>query len=256
MDWDSKDEIGLLISEYNSMLLKLEQNRAALSRSEKESAWREMAKQVAHEIKNPLTPMKLKIQHLQRSWNEKNSQAEEQTIKGLQSLLDQVNILSEIASSFAVFAKMPIPKNEPFDLSNVLKSTVNLYNNTHDVHVDIKVEEGTFMIDGDQQLMGAIFTNLIINAIQSVPYERKPKVAFFLSKVEQKVLVEIKDNGTGIPETIKDKIFLPNFSTKETGSGIGLAVAKRGVEHAGGQIWFETKTGEGTSFFIEIPLVS
>ena len=256
LDWNSKDEIGLLITEYNSMLLKLEQNRQALSKSEKESAWREMAKQVAHEIKNPLTPMKLKIQHMQRSWKEQSSNAEEFTQKGLQSLLDQVNILSEIASSFAAFAKMPIPKNEAFDLSEVLKSTVNLYNNTHDVHVDIKVEEGECRIEGDRDLMGAIFTNLIINAIQSVPYERKPKVGFLLSRRDNKVLIEINDNGIGIPDAIKDKVFLPNFSTKETGSGIGLAVAKRGIEHAGGRIWFETKTGEGTSFFIEIPLVN
>ncbi|HWZ22197.1 MAG TPA: ATP-binding protein, partial [Cytophagaceae bacterium] len=255
LDWNSKDEIGLLISEYNSMLVKLEQNRTALSRSEKESAWREMAKQVAHEIKNPLTPMKLKIQHLQRSWKEKSENVELQTEKGLQSLLDQVNILSEIASSFSAFAKMPIPKTEHFDLSEVLKSTVNLYNNTHDVHVDIKVEDGAFIIEGDEQLMGAIFTNLIINAIQSVPDERKPKVELFLSKIKNMVIVEIKDNGIGILDSIKNNVFLPNFSTKETGSGIGLAVAKRGVEHAGGRIWFETKVGEGTSFFMEIPLV-
>ena len=254
LDWNSKDEIGLLISEYNSMLVKLEQSRAALSRSEKESAWREMAKQVAHEIKNPLTPMKLKIQHLQRSWKEKSENVEQQTEKGLQSLLDQVNILSEIASSFSAFAKMPIPKTEHFDLSKVLKSTVNLYNNTHDVHVDSKVEDGEFTIEGDEQLMGAIFTNLIINAIQSVPNDRKPKVEIALSKIENMVMVEIKDNGIGIPDSIKDKVFLPDFSTKEKGSGIGLAVAKRGVEHAGGRIWFETKQGEGTSFFIEIPL--
>ncbi len=256
LDWNSKDEIGLLITEYNSMLQKLEQNRIALSRSEKESAWREMAKQVAHEIKNPLTPMKLKIQHLQRSWSEKNPNAEAQTLKGLQSLLDQVNILNEIASSFSVFAKMPIPKNEPFNISEVLKSTVDLYNNTHDVHVDIEVEAGEYWVEGDQQLMGAIFTNLIINAIQSVPYDRKPKVGFSLSKTGQNVLIEIKDNGTGISDSIKNKVFLPNFTTKETGSGIGLVVAKRGVEHAGGRIWFETRAGEGTSFYIEIPLVN
>lgn len=256
LDWNSKDEIGLLISEYNSMLLKLEQNRIALSKSDKESAWREMAKQVAHEIKNPLTPMKLKIQHLQRSWKEKSENVELQTEKGLQSLLDQVNILSEIASSFSAFAKMPIPKTEHFDLSEVLKSTVNLYNNTHDVHVDSKVEDGVFIIEGDKQLIGAIFTNLIINAIQSLPDERKPKVDIFLSKIKNMVVVEISDNGIGIPDAIKNNVFLPNFSTKEMGSGIGLAVAKRGVEHAGGRIWFDTKIGEGTSFFMEIPLVN
>jgi two-component system nitrogen regulation sensor histidine kinase NtrY len=174
----------------------------------------------------------------------------------LQSLLDQVNILNEIASSFSAFAKMPIPKNEHFNISEVLKSTVNLYNNTHDVHVDSKVEDDECMVDGDEQLMGAIFTNLIINAIQSVPYERKPRIEIFLSRIDNAVIIEIRDNGIGIHEAIKNKVFLPNFSTKETGSGIGLAVAKRGVEHAGGRIWFETKAGEGTSFFIEIPLVN
>ena len=169
---------------------------------------------------------------------------------------DKVKVPFRIASSFSAFAKMPIPKTEHFNISEVLKSTVNLYNNTHDVHVDTKVESGDFIIEGDEQLMGAIFTNLIINAIQAVPYERKPKVEIMLSKSGENVLIEIKDNGSGILDSIKGNIFLPNFSTKETGSGIGLAVAKRGVEHAGGQIWFETKAGEGTSFFIEIPLVN
>ncbi len=256
LDWNSKDEIGQLVGEYNSMLLKLEQSRLALSKNEKESAWREMAKQVAHEIKNPLTPMKLKIQHLQRSWKENNENVVLQTEVGLQSLLDQVNILNEIASSFSAFAKMPIPKTEHFDILEVLKSTLNLYNNNHDVHVDSKVEEGAFTVEGDGQLMGAIFTNLIINAIQAVPSERKPKVDISLSRSANNVVIEIKDNGAGISDTISENVFLPNFSTKETGSGIGLAVAKRGVEHAGGRIWFETKVGEGTSFFIEIPLVS
>jgi len=255
LDWESKDEIGLLVSEYNSMLIKLEQSKNALSKSEKESAWREMAKQVAHEIKNPLTPMKLKIQHLQRGWVERNENIEIQTEKGLQSLLDQVNILNEIASSFSAFAKMPIPKNEHFDISKVLKSTVNLYNNTHDIHVDTYIDEGQFWVDGDAQLMSAIFTNLIINAIQSTPKGRSSKVIIRLVRESGFVKIEVQDNGMGIPDSLKEKVFLANFSTKETGSGIGLAVAKRGVEHAGGKIWFKTQVNEGTTFYIEIPLV-
>jgi two-component system nitrogen regulation sensor histidine kinase NtrY len=255
LEWEAKDEIGILIAEYNSMLVKLEESRVALSRSEKESAWREMAKQVAHEIKNPLTPMKLKIQHLQRGWRDKNENIEKLTEQGLQSILDQVNILSEIASSFSAFAKMPIPKTEHFDIAAVLKSTVYLYNNTHDVHVDSKVEEGKFIVEGDGQLMGAIFTNLIINAIQSVPFDKKPLVEITLSAHGRQVRVEFKDNGEGVSEEIQEKVFLPNFSTKDTGSGIGLAVAKRGVEHAGGRIWFATQKGIGTTFFIEIPMV-
>ena len=199
--------------------------------------------------------MKLTIQHLQKGLKEKREGIEMQTEKGLQSLLNQVDILSEIASSFAVFAKLPIPKYEKFELCLLLRNTVNLYNNTHDVNVDIKTDDGKFYVMGDEQLMGSIFTNLIINSIQSLPHNKKAKVEINLSRIEAVVLIEIKDNGDGIPEHIADKIFLPNFSTKDTGSGIGLAVAKRGVEHAGGKIWFKTVVNEGTSFFIELPLV-
>ncbi|MCS6823820.1 MAG: MFS domain-containing histidine kinase [Cytophagaceae bacterium] len=255
INWNSKDEIGMLVSEYNSMLVKLEQSKEALTKSEKESAWREMARQVAHEINNPLTPMKLTIQHLQRGWKDKIENIELITQKSLTSLLEQVNILSEIASSFAAFAKMPIPKSEVFDVAKTLKNTVHLYNNNHDVFVESEIQEGVFLIVGDEQLMAAIFTNLILNAIQSVPHHRKASVRIFLKSTDNKtVLIQVQDNGDGIPDEIKEKIFLPNFSTKDKGSGIGLAVAKRGIEHANGKIWFETTLGQGTTFFIELPL--
>jgi nitrogen fixation/metabolism regulation signal transduction histidine kinase len=256
LDWKTRDEIGLLVSEYNSMLQKLEASKEALSKSEKESAWREMAKQVAHEIKNPLTPMKLTIQHLQRGWKEKADSMEEKTVKSLGSLLDQVNILSEIASSFSAFAKMPIPKSERIEVGDILRSTVLLYNNNNDQHVVLKVDPDTkYPCMGDGQLLSAIFTNLIINAIQSVPVDKTPLVHIEVRASGDLVHIAISDNGVGISESIRDKVFLPNFSTKDTGSGIGLAVAKRGIEHAGGRIWFETKLLEGTTFYIELPLI-
>lgn len=254
IDWKTEDEIGMLVGEYNKMLIKLEESRDALSRSEKESAWREMAKQVAHEIKNPLTPMKLTLQHLQRTLEEGGEKPSESTKKALHVLLDQINNLNEIATSFSLFAKMPIPKNHKFDISAVLAKVVQLHNNSKEVDVESHIEQGEFFVMGDEQLISGIFTNLIINGVQSVPNERKPKITVKLSQAEAGVRIEICDNGSGIPENIRDKVFLPNFSTKFSGSGIGLAVAKRGVEHAHGKIWFKTREGTGTSFFIEIPL--
>jgi len=255
IEWDSNDEIGMLVTEYNEMLVKLEQSRQALSKSEKESAWREMAKQVAHEIKNPLTPMKLAIQHLQKAIREKRENSIQLTEKTLHTLLDQVNTLSEIATSFSAFAKMPIPKLEPYNIARAVSNTVNLYTNRADLSVNSIIPDEEVQVMGDEQLMNGIITNLILNGVQSVPSSRMPQIDVLLTHNEQNVFIEVKDNGSGIPESIRDKVFLPNFSTKYTGSGIGLAVAKRGVEHAGGRIWFETEEEQGTTFYIELPLL-
>jgi nitrogen fixation/metabolism regulation signal transduction histidine kinase len=255
LEWESDDEIGLLVNEYNRMLVKLEESKQALSRSEKESAWREMAQQVAHEIKNPLTPMKLTLQHLQRKLLNGGEVVKEQAEKSFNTLLDQVDTLNDIATSFSAFAKMPIPKEEVFDIAAALKKTIELYSNDNDVEIITDIPPGDFFVKGDQQLMSRIFTNLILNGIQSVPAYRKPEISVSLQKYNNFIRTEIRDNGLGISENIRNKIFIPNFSTKYAGSGIGLALAKRGVEHAGGKIWFETEEEQGTSFFIELPLL-
>jgi signal transduction histidine kinase len=252
ISYPADDEIGLLVNAYNKMLVQLEASKDALARSEKESAWREMAQQVAHEIKNPLTPMKLTMQHIQRVLGEENPRIN----KSIGILLNQVDILSDIATSFSAFAKMPIPQNEEFEVTEVLRQTVLLY--TSDANAEVKLdlgEVGKCYVNGDKALTGRILTNLIINGIQAVPNDRTPLVVASLQRTGDKVRIEIADNGTGIAESIRHKVFLPNFSTKYTGSGIGLALAKRGIEHAGGRIWFETEDGLGTSFFIELPLL-
>ncbi|MCU0391266.1 MAG: ATP-binding protein [Thermoflexibacter sp.] len=253
LDYKSEDEIGLLVNAYNKMLVQLEESKEALSKSEKESAWREMAKQVAHEIKNPLTPMKLTLQHIKRVIGEDNPRLN----KSLETLLMQIDILSDIATSFSSFANMPIPKNEEFEIVEVLKQTVNLYENDgRNAKILLNIPEGQYYVNGDRQMMGRIFTNLIINGIQAVPNTLTPEIVIFLRlSGTHNVLIEITDNGIGITENIRHKVFLPNFSTKFTGSGIGLALAKRGIEHAGGKIWFETEENVGTSFFIEMPLL-
>ncbi|WP_420582136.1 ATP-binding protein [Reichenbachiella sp.] len=246
IEWETDDEIGTLVNEYNNMLSKLESTKVELARNEKEAAWREMAKQVAHEIKNPLTPMKLTIQHLHRILGEKEGDK-----KSLEILLSQIDTLDEIVTSFSHFAKMPTPEREPFDIRTILEKSIDLH---VDKTIDKELEEGTLIIMGDKKLFGRIFNNLILNAFQSMKTVEKPSLSVTMYHHDDKVRLEFKDRGEGIPMDIQDKVFIPNFSTKESGSGIGLAVAKRGIEHAGGDIWFETKEGVGTTFFIELPL--
>ena len=255
IQWDSDDEIGLMVNEYNKMLVKLEENKQALAQTEKESAWREMAKQVAHEIKNPLTPMKLTLQHLQMRIRSESPDLEKLTARPFETLLTQIDLLSDIATSFSAFARMTIPKNEVFDISEVLRQTLQLYESNQEIHLIRMIEKGRFQVRGDKQLMSQIFTNIILNAIQAVPNERSPEICISLYSQDNMAHIEIRDNGSGIPEEVRAKVFLPNFSTKFTGSGIGLALAKRGIEHAGGKIWFETQANIGTCFFIELPLV-
>jgi nitrogen fixation/metabolism regulation signal transduction histidine kinase len=254
LEWESDDEIGLMVGEYNRMLKNLEASKTALARSEKESAWREMAQQVAHEIKNPLTPMKLTLQHLKRTLTEGNAKKESISEKPLNSLLQQIDTLSDIATSFSSFAKMPVPKNQRFEAGSVLKKTIDLHGNNTNHSIISDLEAGAHFVMGDPQLMGRIFSNLIINGIQAVPEGKSPKIKVSLYTENNQLVIKFQDNGSGIPEALQDKIFIPNFSTKESGSGLGLPIAKRGIEHAGGKIWF--KTGDqGTTIFIELPLV-
>ncbi|WP_209330663.1 sensor histidine kinase [Lunatimonas salinarum] len=259
MHWPAKDEIGLLVSEYNNMLSKLEASKKVLASNEKESAWREMAKQVAHEIKNPLTPMKLTLQHLLRLQAEGRLDDPDKLEKPIKTLIHQVDVLSDIATSFSTFAKMPLPETERMDIRKVVHEVVELYANREDIRfsfVDRVPKEIPVTIMGDSKLFGRVISNLIINGIQAVEKSRIPEICVELDQYDQEVIVEVKDNGKGVPEELKNKIFLPNFSTKSEGSGLGLAIAKRGVETAGGRVWFKTKAGEGTSFFLAFPLLT
>ncbi|MGF1534644.1 MAG: ATP-binding protein [Bernardetiaceae bacterium] len=251
LSYQADDEIGALVKEYNKMISKLEDSKQALARSEKESAWREMAKQVAHEIKNPLTPMKLTLQHLQRSLDNQRSEAP------IRTLLTQIDTLSDIANSFSVFAKMPVPKEEVFDVRKAVQEIILLYENHDRALVTGQLTPGKFRVKADAALIGRILTNLILNGIQSVPVSEVAKINIELYPTEgQRICVSVRDNGCGIPPEHAHKIFVPSFTTKSSGSGIGLAVAKKGIEHAGGKIWFESTPGVGTVFFVELPIFS
>ncbi len=256
MNWPAQDEIGMLVNEYNNMLFKLEASMKVLASKEKESAWREMAKQVAHEIKNPLTPMKLTLQHMLRLQAEGKLDDPERLKKPVQTLINQVDVLSDIATSFSTFAKMPLPENDPMDFRAVVIQAVELFKNHEKAVVSLEDNTtGELTIIGDAKLFGRVISNLIINGIQSVEGDKQALIQVILSENNQVVKLEIRDNGKGVAEELRDKIFVPNFSTKSEGSGLGLAIAKRGVETAGGNIWFTTKVGKGTSFFLTFPLL-
>ena len=174
----------------------------------------------------------------------------------INSMIGQIDTLSDIATSFASFANMPIPKNERFEMGEIVRETVTLYENNENATITLAIPEGNYFVIGDRKLMSRTITNLIINGIQAVASDKTPQIDVSLRTLgKEKVIIEVKDNGAGIPEDIGQKVFLPNFTTKNTGSGIGLALAKRGIEHANGSIWFETEESIGTSFFVEMPLV-
>jgi len=254
------DEIGLLVREYNAMLTKLEASKRELAAQEKEAAWREMARQVAHEIKNPLTPMKLSLQFLQKAIAERRANAEELIGRIAQTLITQIDVLSDIATSFSNFTNLPAMRPERLDVAAVLRRCASLHqpddaDGALELNLPPDAETGRYVVFADESLLVRTFNNLLINARQAVPEGREPHLVVSLEEVGQgRVRAAIRDNGAGIPEDVQPKVFVPNFTTKEKGSGIGLAVAKRGIESAGGTIWFETVVGEGTVFFIELPL--
>ena len=256
----SDDEIGLLVREYNAMLTKLEASKRELAAQEKEAAWREMARQVAHEIKNPLTPMKLSLQFLQKAIAERRPNAEALIGRISQTLITQIDVLSDIATSFSTFTNLPAARPERLDVAAVLRRCAGLHQPDADdgalaLHLPPDAETGRYLVYADENLLVRTFNNLLLNARQAVPEGRAPHIDVRLEALGTgSVRVVIRDNGSGIAEEVREQIFVPNFTTKASGSGIGLAVAKRGIESAGGRIWFETEVGEGTAFFIELPL--
>jgi signal transduction histidine kinase len=254
IDWKRNDEIGELVKEYNKMVGKLDESATALAKSEREGAWREMARQVAHEIKNPLTPMKLSLQYLQKAISNDAGNVKELTSSVAQTLVEQINHLNQIAGEFSQFANIGNPRNEVFDLHEILYVVTQLYGVNDRVHLDCTPLPNPVLINADRTHINRLFTNLIQNAIQAVPEDRMAIIEVEEELQGNKILVKVRDNGLGIPDEMRSKIFTPNFTTKTSGTGLGLAMCKGIVEQAKGEIWFETRAGEGTTFFVELPL--
>ncbi len=260
LTWSAKtDEIGVFVQEYNKMLKNLEQSKRKMAIVQKEGAWKEIAKQVAHEINNPLTPMKLGLQLMQQRMKDQTETVQRTFERTIVMLLEQIDVLHNIAKSFSVFAKMPIPIEERFDMIYMLKSIQELYQNEFYIKWHFPTEKKMFVM-GDKEILNSVMVNLIKNAIEATEHtaeqDRKRQILVQINcETDGILIIEVQDNGVGIPTDFLDKIFLPNFTTKQTGSGIGLALAKRSVEHAHGRIWVESAEGEGATFFIELPLV-
>ncbi|MCY7291449.1 MAG: hypothetical protein LH615_04630, partial [Ferruginibacter sp.] len=254
MVWDRNVEIGALVKEYNKMLLKLDESAAALAKSERESAWQEMAKQVAHEIKNPLTPMKLSMQFLQRSIENDSPNIKELGAKVSATLVAQIDHLSRIAGEFSRFATIEKATPETFNLNEALQSVKQLYAADQITKFTWKLPVAIAIVYADKTHINRILTNLILNGIQSVKENTIPCIIIEETILINMVQIKITDNGTGISDEIKPKIFTPNFTTKSSGTGLGLAMCKRMAEQAGGDLRYETST-EGTSFFMTLPVM-
>jgi two-component system, NtrC family, nitrogen regulation sensor histidine kinase NtrY len=254
--WNKNDEIGDLVKQYNKMVHQLEESALALAKSEREGAWREMARQVAHEIKNPLTPMKLSIQYLQKAVNNNQGNVKELTGSVSNTLIEQIDHLSKIAADFSQFANIGIKKVQLLDLHQVILSLVELYQSNPKVHIDWEKVEGSVVMKTDKTHMNRLFTNLMANAVDACARKQECNINISEERKDGSIIISVQDNGEGIPEEKRSKIFTPNFTTKTSGTGLGLAMCKSIVEQAGGKIWFETNENVGTTFYVRFPTLS
>lgn len=255
IDFKGRDEIGALVEQYNKMCQQLEIAANQIARNERETTWRAMARQVAHEIKNPLTPMQLNIEYLQMLWDRKDPGFEKNFKETLHSLLEQIDTLSKIATAFSNYAKLPENTPTTFDLSELLKSTIKLYDVEKNISISlIYNEHDDWTLYADRNNLGRVVGNIIKNAIQAIGIEIG-HIEVILSRLGERYKINISDNGCGIKEDDKAKIFYPSFTTKSSGMGVGLSVSQNIMQAMGGNITFVSKEGIGTVFTIDVPIL-
>jgi nitrogen fixation/metabolism regulation signal transduction histidine kinase len=255
LTYQGHDEIGELVKQYNRMVDEIEDSSHKLANSEREYAWREMAKQVAHEIKNPLTPMKLNVQQLLKSWKD-NVPGFDKTIERFtKNQIEYIDNLSSIASAFSSFAKMPLTNPVEVNILDQVRLSLELFKNTDNITFKVHwPHESKIVIYADKEQLNGVFSNLIKNGIQSVPANKKGIITLNLVVRMDKVVVSVSDNGTGIPEELRKNLFTPNFTTKTSGTGLGLSIVRKYIENANGRIWFESEVDKGSVFYFELPV--
>lgn len=254
IEWKRRDEIGQLVDEYNRMIDELVISADLLARSERETAWREMARQVAHEIKNPLTPMKLSVQHLEKAWKDHTSDWDERLKRFTETMTEQIESLSAIASEFSDFAQMPVTQPEDLDINEILENVKALYQDTSQIRFEFRYDSRIpHTILGDRKQLLRVFTNLINNAIQAIGNNENGTISIELESSDNKYSLKISDSGRGISAELSERIFQPNFTTKSGGMGMGLAIVKSIIQGLGGEISFTSGEGSGTTFIIIFP---
>ena len=245
------DELSGLVKSYNKMIYQIEDQKMLLANKEREEAWREMAKQVAHEVKNPLTPMKLLIQNFERKFD-KNDPEIDQKVRNLsRSLVDQIDLVATVASAFSEFAKLPPKNDEFFNLKEELENLVRVLNDDRNIY--FHENKDLMPVRMDRIYLSRIFTNMITNAKQAVSEQRKSIINIDAELFNKKIIIVIEDNGIGIPKDKLEQIFEPNFTTKNSGMGLGLTMVKKMIEEYKGDISVKSEEGKGTKFTIILP---
>ena len=257
ISWRRKDEIGKLIEEYNHMIDKLEQSAALLKHSERESAWREVARQIAHEIKNPLTPMKLNVQFLEKAFRENDPDFGEKVKNISASLIEQIESLNNVAEMFADFSKSTTQQLTEIDLLTIIHSSVELFKNNRDVKINVVSQNKTVktLASNEGNDILRVFNNLIKNSIQSITGPIDGKIDISIETQQHWHIVSVSDNGKGIDDDTKNLIFQPYFTTKSGGTGLGLAIVKSIMNGIGGEIEFESESGKGSVFTLRFKVV-
>lgn len=246
-------EINSLIKAYNAMVDKLEESATMLAQSEREQAWREMAKQVAHEIKNPLTPMRLTVQSFERKFNPEDPDLKQKLNDYTKTLIQQIDTMTSVASAFSNFASMPAQQNETLNVVEVVEFSLDIFN---EEYITFESEEEEIITIMDRTQLIRIITNLVKNAIQAIPDEKTEKsILVAVKREENNVNITVKDNGIGIELEYIEHIFEPKFTTKTSGMGLGLGIIKNIIENYKGTITFETKYGKGTTFKVSLPII-
>jgi len=251
--WNTNDEIGKLVNEYNTMIVALKESVDRLAQSEREDALRELAQHVAHEIKNPLTPMKLGIQQLQNAYRDKSADYDILFNKVTNLIITQIDTLSAIATEFNDSAKIGNPV--PVSVNTLLQQISDLFshNASLSIRLDLETDADTKVL-ADANKLTRVFTNLLNNAVQAIPETRRGIINIKSQLTQDEVIITVEDNGTGIPENLRKKIFVPNFSTKSSGTGLGLAIVKAIIEQAGGSISFSSIEDKGSVFKVTLPV--
>lgn len=248
----SSREIGLLVEAYNKMVDKLEESAVKLAQNEREQAWREMAKQVAHEVKNPLTPMRLTVQSFQRRFDENDPNIKQKLDDYTKTLLQQIDIMSSVANAFSNFASMPAQQNEQINIVEIIQLGLEIFNENY-IHFESTKKEIFMLMDRTQLIR--IITNLVKNATQAITNENQnPSIIIAVSEENSIVKIEVKDNGIGISDENKMYVFEPKFTTKNSGMGLGLGIIKKIIENYNGTITFESQQNSGTTFTVLLPI--